>query len=285
MASMVDAPLGTDFRPDPMVPGVARVRHRRHEMNDVWTLDLEMDGEPAPFLPGQFNMLYAMGVGEVPISFSGDPAAARIVHTIRAVGAVSQALVDLKPGMALGLRGPFGTGWPVAAAKGKDVIILAGGIGLAPLRPVLYQLLAAPGDYGRITLLYGTRSPEDILFARELEAWRQAGDIRVEITVDHAIGGWDGPVGVVTTLITPDLFDPANSVAMICGPEVMMRFCSGALVKLGMPAEAIYLSMERNMKCAIGHCGHCQFGPHFVCKEGPVFRLDQVQRLIGVREF
>jgi len=237
------------------------------------------------FGPGQFNMLCLPGVGEVPISMSGDPERGGLVHTIRAVGAVSTALAGLKPGAQLGLRGPFGSTWPLAAAAGRDVVIMAGGLGLAPLRPLLYRLFARPRDYGRITLLYGTRSPDDILFERELQRWRDRAGANVLVTVDHAAGDWRGPVGVVTSLLQPGQFDPGNSIACICGPEVMMRFSIGNLIDMGLPAESIYLSMERNMKCAVGHCGHCQFGPAFVCRDGPVFRYDRVRALFGLKEF
>jgi NAD(P)H-flavin reductase len=230
-------------------------------------------------------MLSVFGVGEVPISLSGDPARrGRLVHTVRAVGPVSTALTALRPGDALGLRGPFGAGWPMAEADGQDVIVVAGGLGLAPLRPVLYRLFAERERYGLIALLYGTRSPDDILFRRELESWRRRLDAEVEVTVDHAGPDWRGQVGVVTTLIPRASFDPLQSIAFVCGPEVMMRFAITALLDAGLPPEAIHLSMERNMKCAIGHCGHCQLGPTFVCRDGPVFRYDRLRDLLSVKE-
>ena len=279
-----------DARPDidPMTPCVARVRKRRREMPGVYTLDIEReDGNGvAAFQPGQFNMLTVFGVGEVPISFSGDPAAQnRMVHTIREVGAVSVALNALKPGDALGLRGPFGTGWPVEEARGQDVVVVAGGIGLAPLRPALYRILHERERYGKVALLYGTRSPGDILFRRELESWRGRLDLDVQVTVDHAPPGWNGDVGVVTRLIPRASFDPLDSVALVCGPEVMMRATIDTLRDAGIADDSIYLSMERNMKCAVGFCGHCQFGPTFVCKDGPVFRHDRLRDLLRLKEF
>lgn len=269
-----------------MVPRVARVRRRRKDGPQVWTLEIEAeDGAGAGFAPGQFNMLTVFGAGEVPISLSGDPAeSGRLVHTIRAVGAVSAALARLGPGEPVGLRGPFGAGWPMDAAAGRDIVVVAGGLGLAPLRPALYRLLAERGRYGKIALLYGTRSPDEILFRRELEAWRRRLDIEIEVTVDHAIGDWRGHVGVVTTLIPHAAFDPPQTIALVCGPEVMMRFAIAALRDAGLADESIHLSMERNMKCALGFCGHCQFGPVFVCRDGPVFRYDRVRRLLGVKE-
>lgn len=270
---------------DPMIPRIARVRRRRRDAPQVWTLEIEPeDGAGDIYAPGQFNMLTAFGVGEVPISLSGDPASGRLVHTIRAVGAVSAALAKLTPGEPLGLRGPFGTGWPVEEAEGRDVVIAAGGLGLAPLRPAIYRLLAERDRYGRVVLLYGTRSPDDILFRRELESWRRRLDIDVQVTVDHAGPGWRGHVGVVTTLMPRAEFDPADTVAMICGPEVMMRFAVAALRDAGIAEDRLYLSMERNMKCAVGFCGHCQFGPSFVCKDGPVFAYPRISPLLGLKE-
>lgn len=274
---------------DPMTPRVARVRRRRRDAPQVWTLDLEIDDgdgtEDFPFAPGQFNMLTVFGVGEAPISLSGDPAEPRrLVHTVRAVGAVSGAITRLGPGDAVGLRGPFGSGWPVAEAVGRDVVLVAGGLGLAPLRPALYQLLAGRARYGKIVLLYGARSPEDILFRRELESWRRRLDIEIEVTVDHAASAWHGHVGVVTTLISRADFDPLHAIALVCGPEVMMRFAIAALRQAGLDDKSIYLSMERNMKCAVGFCGHCQFGTVFVCRDGPVFRHDRVQSLLALKE-
>jgi NAD(P)H-flavin reductase len=270
---------------DPMLPYVARVLDRRRDGPDVWTLDIEPAEGAPPVAPGQFNMLTVFGVGEAAISISGDPAEPRrLVHTIRAVGAVSSALTRLDAGDQLGLRGPFGVGWPMTEATDRDVVIVAGGLGLAPLRPVLYQLFAERERYGKITLLFGARSPSDILFRQEIESWRHRLDVGIEVTVDHAEDGWHGHVGVVTTLIRRADFDPLRTVAMVCGPEVMMRFAIAALGEAGVADEAVYLSMERNMKCAIAFCGHCQFGTVFVCRDGPVFRYDRVRGLLRIKE-
>jgi len=270
---------------DPMVPQVARVVRARRELSDVWTLDIDAGEGGFAFAPGQFNMLYAFGVGEAAVSISGDPTKPeRLIHTIRAVGKVSDALAGLKPGDSLGLRGPFGGGWPVEAAAGHDVVIVAGGLGLAPLRPTLYRLMAERERFGRIVVLCGARSPADILYRKELERWRAHLDIEIEVTVDHAGQEWQGHVGVVTTLIARAAFDPARTVAMLCGPEIMMRFAAIELEKAGVPSEAIYLSMERNMKCAIGHCGHCQFSSDFICKDGPVATYARLGRLLAMRE-
>jgi NAD(P)H-flavin reductase len=230
-------------------------------------------------------MLTAFGVGEVPISLSGDPVEQdRLLHTIRAVGPVSTALTRLTSGDEVGFRGPFGAGWPMAEAAARDIVVVAGGLGLAPLRPALYRLLAERSLYGKIVLLYGTRGPADILFRHELESWRRRLDIDIVVTVDHADADWHGHVGVVTALIARAAFDPSRALAMVCGPEVMMRFAISALRDAKLADNAIYLSMERNMKCAIGFCGHCQFGTVFVCRDGPVFRYDRVRTLLALKE-
>jgi len=270
-----------------MVPRPYRVERVRQETSDTFTMELESEGGPRdlPFAPGQFNMLYAFGVGEVPISISGDPARRSVlIHTTREVGMVTRAMRKLKTGDSLGVRGPFGVGWPVKEARGADVVIVAGGIGLAPLRPALCQVLAARNYYGKVVLLYGTRTPADILFRRELQQWHSRFDLEVHVTVDRAMGNWRGNVGVVTSLIRRALFDPDSTVAMVCGPEVMMRFTVQELETRGVSAENIYISMERNMKCAVGFCGHCQYGPTFICKDGPVFSYDRIRRLFAIRE-
>jgi NAD(P)H-flavin reductase len=264
-----------------MVPVSYRVARRRRETHDSWTLELEPTADALdPLAPGQFAMLYAFGKGEAPISVSRLPQ----VHTIRAVGTVSAALCDLRRGDVVGVRGPFGTAWPVEAAEGADVVILAGGIGLAPLRPAIDHVLAHRERYGNVVVLYGGRSPEDLLYTAELERWRGRSDIGVGVAVDQADAGWPGRVGVVTTLVPSATFDPDHTVAMLCGPEAMMRFAAAALQERGVPAESIHVSLERSMKCAIRLCGHCQLGPEFICHDGPVFTWDRVEPLLRVRE-
>jgi NAD(P)H-flavin reductase len=230
-------------------------------------------------------MLYLFGVGEVPISISGSSTQTPVmVHTIRAVGVVTRAMRQLRRGDVIGLRGPFGSAWPVEEANGNDIVLVAGGIGLAPLRPVLYHVLVNRKQYGRVMLLYGARTPDDLLYVRELEQWRGRFDLDVQATVDSASPSWYGHVGVVTRLIARATFDPGNTVAMMCGPEVMMRFSVVELQRRGVAAESIFVSTERNMKCAVGFCGQCQFGPTFVCKDGPVFRYDRILPWFGKRE-
>jgi len=271
---------------EPMQPYPYRIQRVQKETVDTFTFDLSPIHDRIPtFAPGQFNMLYLFGVGEVPISISGAPMSTpTMVHTIRAVGVVTRAMRQLKRGDVLGLRGPFGSAWPIEEANGNDVVLVAGGIGLAPLRPVLYHILAYRERYGRVLLLYGARTPEDLLYAHELEQWRGRFALDVQVTVDHATHSWHGQVGVVTRFITRATFDPENTIAMICGPEVMLRFSVTELQRRGVAAENIFVSTERNMKCAIGFCGHCQFGPAFVCKDGPVFRYDHIQPWFGKRE-
>jgi NAD(P)H-flavin reductase len=270
-----------------MLPRLYGLHSIRQETIDTWTLEIEpLHGDRCPaFKPGQFNMLYVFGVGEMAISISGDPSwRGTITHTVRAVGTGTQALCSLKPGAVLGVRGPFGTAWPDKELLGKDVVIVAGGIGLPPLRPTIYNILANREAYGRVSLVYGARTPRDLLYTDELSLWRDRPDINLGVTVDTAERGWFGNVGVVTTLIPRVQFDPANTIAMMCGPEIMMRFTIMELQKRGMSAENIYVSMERNMKCAVGLCGHCQLGPYFVCKDGPVFRFDRLAEIFGRRE-
>jgi NAD(P)H-flavin reductase len=270
-----------------MLPNPYRVLRLSKETHDTFTLELVPlnEGAAPGFAPGQFNMLYAFGVGEVPISISGDPAQGRtLIHTIRAVGAVTEAMRRVKRGDVLGVRGPFGTHWPTTEAEGKDVVIVTGGIGLAPLRPVIYHLLAHRPKYGKIALLYGARTPQDLLYAAELARWRGQFDLQVEATVDSGADDWHGNVGVVTNLLPRAQFDSADTIALTCGPEVMMRFVLIELQKRGLGAEQIFVSMERNMQCGIGLCGHCQLGPLFICKDGPVFRYDRIQAWFGKRE-
>ena len=270
-----------------MLPQLYQVSRVKRELYNTVTLELKSTNgsNGFSFAPGQFNMLYVHGVGEVPISISGDPLEMKtVVHTTRAVGAVSNAICKLLSGATVGLRGPFGIGWPTNFSEGKDVVIVAGGIGLAPLRPVIYHLLNHREKYKKVVILYGARTPEGILYRKELEKWRARFDMEVHLTVDRAFTEWRGNVGVITTLIPKISIDPQNSVAMVCGPEIMMHFTIMDLQKTGIPTDKIFVSMERNMKCGIGLCGHCQYGPKFICKDGPVFPFDKIKNLFSIRE-
>jgi NAD(P)H-flavin reductase len=272
---------------DPMAPRPYRIQRVRRELRDTVTMELlPADGAAIPACaPGQFNMLSVFGVGEIPISISGDPTKRTpLVHTTRAVGAVSRALCALRAGDSIGVRGPYGAPWPLEQAKGKDLVIIAGGIGLAPLRSALYTALAERERYGRVVLLYGARTPQEILFRRELARWRARLDLEVAITVDRGTSDWRGGVGVVTRLIPRAPFDPRNAIALVCGPEVMMRYTAAELVKRGVAEGNIHVSLERNMKCGVGWCGHCQFGPVFICRDGPIFAYSRVRTLMTTWE-
>jgi NAD(P)H-flavin reductase len=268
-----------------MTPVPHRVVSRTRETADTWTLELEpLAGVVRP-RAGQFDMLYAFGVGEVPISTSGGHEGdGPLTHTIRAVGAVTRALCALGPGDVVGVRGPFGTEWPLAEAAGGDLVVVAGGIGLAPLRPAIRHALGRRCDFGAVAVLVGARTPEDLLYRDELESWRARLDAEVDVTVDAAAAGWYGRVGLVTTLIPGAVIDPARAAALVCGPEVMMTFVVRALLERGLVLERIWVSLERNMRCAVGHCGHCQLGPALICRDGAVFPAAAMQRLLEVRE-
>jgi NAD(P)H-flavin reductase len=270
---------------DPMLPQPFLVRRVRRETPDTFTVEIEPAnaGKILKFAPGQFNMLYVFGIGEIAISICADPRGKLLMHTTRVVGTVTKAMRRLRRGDMLGVRGPFGSCWPIEQAAGHDVVLIAGGIGLAPLRGALSQLLRRRNKPGKVVLLYGVRTPEDMLYRHELERWRSAG-LQIFATADRATGSWPGHVGVVTALIPRAPFDPVNTVAMVCGPEVMMRYTVLELQKRGISEKSIFLSMERNMKCAVGFCGHCQFGPEFICKDGPVFRYDRVKKWLEIWE-
>ena len=270
-----------------MTPRTHRVVSRRRETADTWTLALEsLPGQKLPlFAPGQFGMLYAFGVGEVPISVSGANTALDPLRcTVRAVGSVSSALCATAPGDLVGLRGPYGSTWPLAKAVAGDVVIVAGGLGLAPLRPAIHHLLAHRNEYERVIICYGGRTAAEMLFVPELEEWRGRFDLDVDVIVDIAGSDWHGKVGVVTKLVELAAFDPDNTIAMMCGPEVMLRFAALTLLTRGVAKERLYISMERNMHCAVAQCGHCQFGPMFICREGPVQRYDVVEPWLKVQE-
>jgi NAD(P)H-flavin reductase len=270
-----------------MLPQLHLVREVVKETPDTFTLTLQPGNGEAEtgFQAGQFSMLWVFGVGELPISISGHPEERdRLVYTVRSVGQATNALVSQKAGASVGVRGPFGTGWPVHTARGLDLIIVAGGIGLAPLRPVIYHAFAHRKEYERLVILYGARSPRDLLYRKELASWARQRDTQVLVTVDYGGLSWRHHVGVVTTLFKFARLRPARSIAMLCGPEVMMRFVARDLEAQGIGRSQIFLSMERNMKCAVGSCGHCQYGPHFICKDGPVFSYERIGQLLDKYE-
>lgn len=244
------------------------VAERRDEAEATTTLTLRPvgpDALPDP-VPGQFHMLWAFGVGEAPISVSALTEGGQ-VHTVRSVGAVSAALAQAEPGAVLGVRGPFGRGWDLAALGALDVVVVAGGLGLAPLRPAVEAVAARDG---RTVLVVGARTPDALLYEQDLERWAAAG-VEVLRTVDAPTPVWRGDVGLVTALLPRAVQDPAGTAALVCGPEIMMRFTGQALVDLGVDPRAVQVSLERNMQCAVGHCGRCQLGADFLCQDGPVF--------------
>jgi NAD(P)H-flavin reductase len=275
------APAGraaSAYLPTPLV-----IRHAARELEDVITLTLDVPGG-LEFRPGQFNMLYVHPVGEVAISISGDSTEPeRLVHTIRSVGNVTRAIVALGEGNVLGVRGPYGTGWPLDEVRGRDVVVVAGGLGLAPLRSAILHVLAHRADYGQVTILFGARSPSQLLYRDDLTRWRGRFDCHLEAIVDRASRDWFGNVGVVTRLVADAAIGP-DAAVFVCGPEIMMRFVLRELERRGVPSSSIWLALERNMKCGIGMCGHCQLGPLFVCKDGPVHRLDRLTPIFFVRE-
>jgi NAD(P)H-flavin reductase len=276
-------------------------RLRRHN-SSVFTIDLGFDDHQFArdfvFLPGQFNMLYVPGVGEAAISIAGVTSTGLLQHTIHAVGAVTGSIERGGVGMSLGIRGPFGTSWPVGASiahgssstssatlpKYGDIVIAAGGIGLAPLRSVVHHIAANRQDYGMVNVVIGARTPDDLLYQEEFDDWRSKR-MNVLCTVDRASHDWKGQIGVVTLLLERlAIPNPTGTTFMTCGPEVMMRYAAKSALGRGISENEIYLTLERNMNCAIGLCGHCQLGPKFLCKDGPVFRYNSVSALLRVQE-
>jgi NAD(P)H-flavin reductase len=270
-----------------MLPSPYRVTDRTAETADSVTLRLAPAAEPLPpFRPGQFTMLCRPGIGEVAISVSGDPAAGdgSLTQTIRDVGAVSGALCRARPGDLVGVRGPFGTCWDLDPARGDDLLIVAGGVGLAPLRPVLLSALARRADYRRVTLIAGARAPDEFLFRGQHSDWAAMPGLAVELTIDRAAADWVRTVGFVTEPLRRLDLDPARTNAFLCGPEIMMRLCARMLLSQGLAASRIQVSLERNMKCGVGLCGHCQLGPLLLCRDGPVISWAQAESLLAVRE-
>lgn len=276
------APAEHPYAPRPFV-----VRQNIQETPDTYTLRLEprLPGDRLPFQGGQFNMVYVFGVGESAISISGDTTRPeQLVHTVRAVGKITNALAALKPGATVGIRGPYGRGWPLDSARGRDIVIVAGGLGLPPLRPTVYEIFRRRAEFGRVEIIYGARTPKDLVFAEEVRDWLTRREMRIQVTVDAAGRDWYGDVGVVTTRLPDCRFDAPKTTAFVCGPEIMMKLTAQALAQRGVPPESIWISMERNMKCALGFCGHCQYGPSFVCRDGPVLPYKALAPLLAIKE-
>lgn len=284
MSTLLDQPAVHS----PWVAHSARIVEIRPEVPGVSTYDLEFDnpdvGAAYEFRPGQFNMLYLPGFGESAISISSDPERrGSLSHTVRVAGNVTQALARKQVGDHIALRGPFGSSWPVEECKGQDIVFACGGIGLAPLRPAIYYALNHREHFGRLILLYGARTPKDLLYTTEYDAWRDRG-LEVEVTVDIGDDKWKGHIGVVPVLFYRLRLQSQQTKVMTCGPEIMMRFVVFEALARKLAPEEIFVSMERNMSCAMGFCGHCQLGPHFVCKDGPVFDFRQVEPFFNLED-
>ncbi|KGP63352.1 Ni/Fe hydrogenase subunit gamma [Legionella norrlandica] len=276
--------------PDPYLPKEVEIVKRTQESSSIFTLHLRITDEEQhkqfQFYPGQFNMLYLYGVGEVAISIVSDPRRkATLSHTIRAVGRVTKAMQQLQVGDRLGMRGPFGVGWPLEKVKGKDVIVLTGGLGCAPSVSIINYVIRRRNHYGKLSILQGVKHSEDFIFRKQYAQWQKSPHTEVYIAADQAGPKWPWSVGYVTDMIDNITIQPENSVVMMCGPEMMMNTAVKVFTEKGIPESNIYLSMERNMECGIGHCGHCQYGGLFVCKDGPVFAYTQVKELFKVRGF
>jgi NAD(P)H-flavin reductase len=272
---------------DPWLPRPFEITDRRTQTADTITIDLApADGQPMPrYLPGQVSMLGVPGVGEAPISISGDHALSNALeHTLRVVGSVTSKIASLGVGDQVSVRSPFGTPWPLEQAKGRDLLVVAGGIGIAPLASVLHHAVAHRGDFGRVVLLYGARTPADLVFREWVDHLAIAEAVEVLITVDRADEAWRYDIGMVTRLIGRIGLRPKDTTAFICGPGVMMRAVASDLVGRGVGAGEIHVTMERNMQCAAGFCGHCQFGGEFICKDGPVFPWWRVADLFSIPE-
>jgi anaerobic sulfite reductase subunit B len=280
---MATAPVA-DPRREALTPLPFVVTGREQETEDTWTIALEAVAHDGPSVrPGQFLMVYAFGIGEVPISVSRLPDdGLPLALTVRSVGAVTASICSASPGDVLGVRGPFGNEWPVDEGLGGDVVVVAGGIGLAPLRPVVLATVRRRDEFGSVALLYGARTPPDLLYRRDLDAWRETID--VDVTVDAAAGGWIGRVGVVPKLVAAASFRADRATAFVCGPEIMMRFTVDALLERGLSPDRIHVSLERHMDCGVGLCGHCQLGPTLICRDGPVYPYSAIAPLLEVRQ-
>jgi NAD(P)H-flavin reductase len=274
---------------DTWLPQPARILRIRSENFNTYTIRLQILDEAIRkayrWKPGQFNMLYVPGVGEAAISISSDPEQVDVLeHTIRMVGSVTHAIKRQGQGGIIGLRGPFGTSWPIDAIQGHDVVMVGGGIGLAPLRPMVYWLLKHRNHCKRLILFYGCRTPEDRVYAEELEHWEKSEPLDVLVTVDNATGDWAGPVGVVTHLLKRIRVNAACTTVMVCGPKILNRVAAWQFLQLQVPKEQVYVSLERNMNCGFGRCGHCQYGAKFVCRDGPVFRFADIADIFAKEE-
>jgi sulfhydrogenase subunit gamma (sulfur reductase) len=264
----------------------ARIMNKREETPDVFTFRLRFEDQKVAdnfaFAGGQFNMVYLFGVGEVPISIMSDPAdKTGLDHTIRIVGRVTRGIKNLNEGDVLGIRGPFGKGWPLEEAQGKDIVVITGGLGCAPVVGAVEYIFRRRENYGHIKIMHGVKTPQDLLYKERFDAWGTHEDTQVLLASDQPGKNWHYHVGVVTELFDMVEINPENTIVLMCGPEIMMREGAKHLAARGVPAHQMYLSMERNMQCGVGLCGHCQVGPYFSCKDGPVMTYEQVSPYLG----
>jgi sulfhydrogenase subunit gamma (sulfur reductase) len=271
---------------NPYLIHAAEIVGKTQEAPNIYTFRLRLTDpkvrESYRFTAGQFNMVYAFGVGEVPISIVSDPDEPEwLDHTIRVVGRVTEVMGRLEPGAVLGIRGPFGRGWPLEEARDKDVVIVTGGLGCAPVVGAIEYIFRRREAYGAVKILHGVKTPKDLLYRKRFDAWRRHPNTEVYLSSDQPGKAWRHHIGVVTELFEQVTFDPARSIGMMCGPEIMMRLGTPILMKRGLPQSAIYVSLERHMECGIGLCGHCQMGPFFLCKDGPVMRYDTIAPFLG----
>jgi NAD(P)H-flavin reductase len=274
----------------PRLPREAEVVERRQESPTIFTLRLRLTN-PAEhaayrFTPGQFNMLYLYGVGEIPISIVSDPEDERLFdHAIREVGRVTRGFAKLQDGDRIGIRGPYGHGWPLRQAEGQDLLIVTGGLGCAPVVSVINYAMRRRGRFGRLTIMQGVKHADDLIWRERYAEWAQVPNTQVFIAADVGAPLWPWHVGRVTELFDQVAIDPHRTVAMLCGPEVMMGVAARQLLARGVPEAAVWLSMERSMHCGVGLCGHCQVGGRFLCKDGPIFHYGAVKPLFGMKGF
>jgi NAD(P)H-flavin reductase len=279
---MMQSTVATAYEESIYRPVIARLLkvEQMTELEKLFTLELP-GGRSLGNEPGQFVEVSLFGIGEAPISISSSPSRSNGTFElcVRSVGDVTNAMHGLVPGAALGVRGPFGHGFPVERMKGKDILFAAGGLGLAPLRSLINEVLDQRGFFGRVIILYGTKQPSEILFEDELRKWAKREDVEFHMTVDRGDETWTGNVGVITTLFPSIAVNPRNTVAATCGPPIMYRFVLMELLGKGIPETQIYLSLERRMKCGVGKCGHCQINELYCCQDGPVFRYADIKGL------
>jgi len=275
---------------NPYLPEEAAVVERLQESSTIFTLRLRLTDaqrhEAFDFRPGQFNMVYLYGAGEVAISIVSDPEeGGTLDHTVRTLGRVTQGLAKLRVGERLGIRGPYGRGWPLELAEGRDVLLVTGGLGCAPLVSVINYIVKRRERYRRLCIVQGVKHAEDLIWRERYDRWAKLPQTRVLLAADVPSKAWRWHVGLVTDLLQEVDVDPLHSVTMMCGPEPMMSAAAKTLGARGFPEDTLYLSMERNMHCAVRQCGHCQFGGSFVCRDGPVFAYPQVKELLHVRGY